>query len=145
MTIAFPFLISMIPVGIALVILLVGLALGRYVVPSLGFIVAGFRILFGAVFGPALFTDKVRVDETHIEQATGFWFHQTRKGFQFDDLRRVRIAVGRDLKGREIEIWVAEYESRPTVHIDPGDLWESHGALIVDYLRSLDIDVVRTR
>lgn len=143
MTITFPFLIALIPVGIALVILLVGVALWRYVAPGPGVIVSGFGILFGILFGPMLFMDRVMVDKTHIEQATGFWFSQTRKGFPFDGLRRVSITTGQDLKGREIEIWVAEYESKPTVEIDPGDLWESHGVSIGDYLRGLGIDVVR--
>jgi hypothetical protein len=143
MTITFPFLISMIPIGIALAILMVGLALWKYVTPGLGFIVSGVGIFFGVLFGPMLFMDRVLVDERRIEQFTGFWFSQTKKGFRFDDLKRVRITTGQDLKGREIELWVAEYESKPPVEIDPGDLWESHGVSIVDYLQGRGIDVVR--
>ena len=143
MAITFPFLISMIPIGIALVILLVGLAIWRYVAPGPGVIVSGFGIFFGILFGPGLFMDRVIVDKTRIEQFTGFWFSQTRKGFPFDGLKRVRITTGQDLKGRVIEIWVAEYASKPNVEIDPGDLWESHGVSIADYLRGLGIDVLR--
>jgi hypothetical protein len=133
----------MIPIGIALAILLVGLALWRYVAPGPGVIVSGFGIFFGVLFGPMLFMDRVLVDETRIEQFTGFWFGQTRKGFRFGDLKRVRITTGQDLKGRDIEIWVAEYESKPPVEIAPGDLWESNGVSIVDYLQGLGIDIVR--
>ena len=143
MTVTFPFLISMIPPGIALVMFLVGLAFWRYVAPGLGVVVSVVGVFFGLLFGPMLFMDRVLVDDTRIEQSTGFWFSQTKKGFHFDDLKRVRITTGRDLKGREIELWVAEYESKPPVEIDPGDLWESHGASIVDHLQALGIDVVR--
>ena len=60
----------------------------------------------------------------------------------------VRKAAGQggeviDLKGRVIEVWVAEYTDGTRVEIDPGDLWEMNGEAIVAHLRRLRIDVVR--
>jgi len=54
MTFAFPFLISMIPIGMALVIFVLGLGLWKYVAPGLGFLVSGIGIFFGVLFGPML-------------------------------------------------------------------------------------------
>ena len=142
MTLTFPVLISLIPAGIATILLALGWYVGRKA-PDLGVIVMFIAALFGVVFGPMLFLDRVVVDETRIEQTTGFWFDPTVKGFDFDDLSRIVITTGRDLKGREIEIWVAEYNRRESVQIDPGDLWATNGSRIVSFLRSNGISVLR--
>ncbi len=143
MTITFPLLISLIPVGISTVLLAVGWYLWRKAT-GLGAIVLSIAVLFGVVFGPMLFLDRVIIDEIRIEQTTGFWFDPTVKGFDFDDLSRIVITTGRDLKGREIEIWVAKYNHRESVQIDPGDLWATNGGRIVSFLRSNGISVLRT-
>ena len=65
------------------------------------------------------------------------------KGFDFDGIDRVTITTGRDLKGRAIEVWIAEYGNRRSVEIDPGDLWESNGEAIARHINALGIEVVR--
>jgi hypothetical protein len=142
--IGFPLYIALIPLAIATAIFLLGLFLLVKVNKLLGLLIGGFGILFGSLFGPMLLMDRVIVDDRHIQQHTGFWFDQTEKGFDFDGIERVTITSGRDMKGREIEIWIAEYSDRPEVRIDPGDLWEANGDAIVAYLNSFGIDVVRS-
>ena len=142
MELGFPLYISLIPVAIAAVALVAGMVLFVKVNKILGLLIGALGILFGALFGPMLLMDRVVVDDRHIRQYTGFWFDQTEKGFDFDGLERVVITTGRDLKGREIEIWIAEYADGPSIEIDPGDLWESNGNAIAAHLKTLRIDVV---
>ena len=145
MEFGFPLYIALIPVAIAAIALLVGVFLHAKVNKFLGHVIGAFGLLFGLVFGPMLLMDRVVVDQQRIQQNTGFWFDQTEKGFGFAGIKRVRITTGRDLKGRPIEVWIAEYTDRPRVQVDPGDLWESNGEAIVEHMRGLGIEVVRER
>lgn len=144
MEFSFPLYISLIPVAIAGIAVLLGVFLFVKVNKLLGHVIGAFGMLFGLAFGPMLLMDRVIVDERHIQQNTGFWFDQTEKGFGFDGIKRVRITTGRDLKGRSIEVWIAEYTNRPSVQIDPGDLWESNGDTIANHLNALGIEIVRS-
>ena len=144
MEFGFPLYISLIPVAIAAVGLLAGSFLFVKVNKVLGVLIGTFAVLFGLMFGPMLLMDRVLVDEHHIQQNTGIWFDQTEKGFSFDGIQRIAITTGNDLKGRVIEVWIAHYGDRPSVKIDPGDLWELNGDAIVSYISALGIDVVRT-
>ena len=141
MTFTFPAMISAIPVAISLGIILLGLFLWRKTGRLLGVAVVAGGALFGVLFGPMLFMDRVVIDDVGIEQTTGFWFAQTRKGFEFEDLESLTISSGRDLRGRPRELWIAEYRSGQTTVVDPGDLWESNGEAIIDHLRTLEIRV----
>ena len=143
MEIGFPLHVALIPFAIAAAALLLGLFLFVRVSKPLGLLIGAIAILFGAFFGPMLLMDRVVVDEQRVRQHTGFWFDQTVKGFDFEDIERVTITTGRDLKDREIEVWIAEYRDRPDVRIDPGDLWESNGEALSGHLRGLGIEVVR--
>ena len=142
MAIGFPLYIALIPVAISVVALLAGVILFAKVSRLLGLLIGTFGLLFGIAFGPMLLMDRVVVDDRHIRQYTGLWFDQTEKGFHFDGLERVTIATGRDLKGRIIEVWIAEYAEGPSIEIDPGDLWEMNGDAIAAHLKTLRIDVV---
>ncbi len=141
MEIGFPLYIALIPVAITASAFLIGLFLFLKVSRILGLLVAAFAMLFGGLFGPMLLMDKVVVDEHQIRQHTGFWFDQTEKGFDFDGIERVTISAGRDLKGRVIEVWIADYAERPSIRIDPGDLWEMNGDTITRHLSTLGIAV----
>ena len=144
MTFAFPLHISLIPVAIAGAILLLGLFLFVKINKILGLLIGAFGILFGLLFGPMLLMDRVVVNQHRIQQNTGFWFDQTEKGFPLDGIQRVIITTGRDMKGREIEIWIAGYADGSDVEIDPGDLWEQNGDPITRHLSTLGIEVVRS-
>lgn len=139
----FPLYISLIPVAIATVAVLIGLFLFARVNKFLGHVISAFGILFALAFGPMLLMDRVIVDDRHIQQSTGLWFDQTVKGFGFDGIEQVIITTGRDLKGRPIEVWIAEYTDRPSVRVDPGDLWESNGETIAQHMNALGIEVIR--
>lgn len=143
MEFGFPLYISLIPAAIAALGLLAGIILFVKVSKIFGLLIGALGILFGTLFGPMLLMDRVVVDSRHIRQYTGFWFDQTEKGFDFDGIEHVIITTGRDLKGREIEIWIAEYIDGPSIEIDPGDLWETNGDAITAHLKTLRIDVVR--
>jgi hypothetical protein len=143
MNFEFPILISLIPVAIGFAILLVGLLVLLKVNSFAGGFVSAFGIIFLVVFGPSLFLDKVQIDSEGIFQSTGLWFSQTQKGFKFSDIDRVLITEGRDMKNRTIEIWVAEYKSGESVTIDPGDLWESNGIEIIEYMKNNGLKIAR--
>ncbi len=144
MEFGFPLYISLIPVAITAAGLLVGLFLFLKVNKIFGLLIGTFAALFGLMFGPMLLMDRVLVDEHHIQQNTGIWFDQTEKGFSFDGIDHIAITTGNDLKGRVIEVWIAHYSDRPSVNIDPGDLWELNGDAIVSYISALGIVVVRS-
>lgn len=144
MEFGFPLYIALIPIAISAAALLLALFLFVRVNKILGMLVGAIGVLFGALFGPMLLMDRVIVDAGLIRQYTGFWFDQTEKGFGFDGLQRVTITTGRDLKGRVIEIWIAEYNDRPRVTVDPGDLWELNGGAIAKHMEALGIEVVRS-
>ena len=144
MEFGFPLYIALIPIAIPAVALLLALFLFVRVNKILGTLIGAMGVLFGALFGPMLLMDRVIVDAGLIRQYTGFWFDQTQKGFGFDGLQRVTITTGRDLKGRVIEIWIAQYNDRPRVTVDPGDLWELNGGAIVKHMEALGIEVVRS-
>lgn len=129
----FPLYISLIPVAVPVAFLLLGL-----------FLCVKVNKIPGLLIGPMLLMDRVIVDDSRIRQYTGFWFDQTEKGFSLDEIEHVTITTGRDLKGRVIEVWIAEYKDRPSETIDPGDLWESNGDAIAKYVSALGIDVVRS-
>ena len=141
MSFEFPLLISLIPVALGCSILLVGILTFLKVNRIFGGVVSLLGIIFLVMFGPMLFMDKVQVDSEGIFQSTGFWFSQTEKGFEFNGLERILITEGHDMKNRVIEIWVAEYRSGESVSIDPGDLWESNGQEIVEYMRKEGLKV----
>ena len=144
MEFGFPLHISLIPVVVPAVILLLGLFLFVKVNKLLGFLIGAFGMLFGLLFGPMLLMDRVIVDDSRIWQYTGFWFDQTEKGFSFDGIERVTITTGRDMKGRIIEVWIAEYKDRPSVTVDPGDLWELNGDAVAKHINALGINLVRS-
>ena len=144
MEFGFPLYLSLIPLAIPAAALLLGLFLFVRVNKILGSLIGAIGVLFGALFGPMLLMDRVIVDDGRIRQYTGFWFDQTEKGFGFDRIERVRITTGRDLKGRAIEIWIADYKDQPSVTIDPGDLWEMNGEAIVKHMDALGMVVVRS-
>ena len=143
MELEYPLHIALIPVAIAAVGVLAGVFLFFKVNRFLGHVVGAFGVLFGLIFGPMLLMDRVVIDDRQIRQSTGWWFDQTHKGFGLDGIKRVIITTDRDLKGRPIQVWIAEYADRQSVQIDPGDLWESNGDTIVQHLNGLGIVVVR--
>ena len=144
MEFGFPLYIALIPIAIPAAALLLALFLFVRVNKILGTLIGAMGVLLGALFGPMLLMDRVIVDAGLIPQYTGFWFDQTEKGFGFDGLQRVTITTGRDLKGRVIEIWIAQYNDRPRVTVDPGDLWELNGGAIAKHMEALGIEVVRS-
>ena len=130
----FPLHISLIPIAIPAAVLLLGLFLFVRVNKLLGSLIGAFGVLFGLLFGPMLLMDRVTVDDRRIHQSTGFWFDQTEKGFSFDGIERVTITTGRDLKGRVIEVWIAEYKDRPSVTVDPGSARDANPELLGNHI-----------
>lgn len=145
MQLAFPFYISLAPFAIAVLALLLGVFLHARVNRFLGQVIGAFGILFGLAFGPTLLMDRVIVDESGIHQNTGLWFGQTKNGFGFDGIKRVRITTGSDREGSPVELWIAEYADRPRVQLEPGRLWLSNGDAIAKRMRDLGIEVLRER
>ena len=143
MIFTFPILISLIPAGVALIIVFSGTILWKWVSRGLGIATIGTGLLFAILFGPMIFMDKVELSDEQIQQSTGFWFNQTVKGFQIYGLNRVLIVIEPDRNNRFKELWITEYTSGKRIKVDPGDLWESNGDEIVEYMTDRGIVVVR--
>ncbi len=116
----FPLYIALIPVAVPVAFLLLGLFLCVKVNKIPGLLIGAFGLFFGLLFGPMLLMDRVIVDDSRIRQYTGFWFDQTEKGFSLDEIERVTITTGRDLKRRVIEVWIAEYQRSAQRNHRPG-------------------------
>jgi hypothetical protein len=142
MTFGFPWYLSIIPALIAGLLLLIATFTWNRI-RSLAVIVGLFGLLIGVLFGPMLFLDRVSVDQQRLMQRTGLWFAPTTKGFELEQVRRIHITSGRDLKGRVIEVWIADLKDGTEQRVDPGDLWERNGLLIAGFLELEGIPVVR--
>jgi hypothetical protein len=142
MTFGFPWYLSIIPALIAGLLLLIA-AFTWNRVRSLAVIVGLFGLLIGVLFGPMLFLDRVSVDQQRLMQKTGLWFAPTTKGFELEQVKRIHITSGRDLKGRVIEVWIADLKDGTEHKVDPGDLWERNGVLIAGFLELEGIPVMR--
>jgi hypothetical protein len=93
---------------------------------------------FGCFCAPTLYRDTVTVGPTRVEQRTGFWWSPTVKGFDYADVRAVRIRrkmAGAPQSPRMSNIWEVEGRDGRVVDIDPGDLWENNTDEIVPLLR----------
>ena len=72
---------------------------------------------------------------------TGFWFYQTHKGFDFEEVASIRVREVRKRRNTEEE-WDLQLRSGGTRTIDPGDLWDYATAEIVAALAARGIPVV---
>ncbi|HWB01585.1 MAG TPA: hypothetical protein VG796_01090 [Verrucomicrobiales bacterium] len=99
----------------------------------------------GGIIAPGLLMDRVVLDDTKLQQTTGFWFSPTIKGFNLAGLKSIRIikvkAMGRN--DHDHDEWIATMKSGRTGQLDPGDLWENNAEDIIDRLKAKGIEVMR--
>lgn len=138
----FPLYLSIIPIIIGFSILLASYFIFRRTKPA-AIIVGLLGIVFLCVFGPMLFMDMVTVDQSGINQVTGFWFDQTHHNLSFDNLSKIVITNENDPKGDSYQVWIVEYKSGDVLKVDPGDLWEMNGDKIAKFAEKHGIRVVR--
>lgn len=138
----FPILNSLILPFISLLICFIGLFVisKKQIIPGGIIIIIG--LIFGIIFGPILFADKVVIDESRIIQKTGFWFSPTLKGFEFKELNEIVITVEKDETDYPALIWYGHYSSGDIKKVDPGDLWDNNTTEIVQYIKKLGINVL---
>lgn len=103
----------------------------------------GVALLAGGLVGPMLAMDRVVLDDTKLEQTTGFWFSPTVKGFKLADAKKVEVVSETDLRGRVQEKWLVTSKTGRVQELDPGDLWEVNGDDILTRLRQKGIDARR--
>jgi hypothetical protein len=106
-----------------------------------GLALFGVGCLFILVIVPGFYRDEVRIDSVGIRQRTGFWFYQTHKGFDFDEVVSIRVREVRKRRNAEEE-WDLQLRSGGTRTIDPSDLWEHATTEIVAALAARGIPVV---
>jgi len=100
----------------------------------------GLAVFFGGLMAPAMWMDRVVLDEEKLEQTTGFWWSPTVKGFRLAEAKFVQIVTRRDIKNRKYEAWVVEMKDGRVEEFDPGDLWERNGKDITDQLGARGIE-----
>jgi hypothetical protein len=102
-------------------------------------------VFAGGIIAPGLVMDRVVLDDTKLEQTTGFWFSQTVKGFRLAEVESIKItimkATGR--KDRDYAVWIARLKNGGTRQVDPGDLWENNSEDIIERLKAKGIEVRR--
>jgi hypothetical protein len=106
-----------------------------------GVVLFGIGCLFALVVVPGLYRDEVRIDSVGIYQRTGFWFHQTHKGFDFADVAAIRVREVRKRRSTEQQ-WDLQLRNGGSRTIDPGDLWDHASTEIVATLAARGIHVV---
>ncbi len=145
-TFTFSLWACLIPIAISLVPLLFGIRSLRRRSRPLGWFLVGSGVVLALVFGPMLFTDRIVIDDRHIEHTTGFWFAPTRKGFVFAETERVRIRTERVADPRSshnVDAWYVYLKTGKTRRLVAGDLWSSHHDEILELLRARGVDVSR--
>jgi len=65
----------------------------------------GYALMFLSPFlliavAPAMYSDRVVVDDRHFEARYGMWFSPTVQDVKFDDLREIRYVGVKDSRGR---------------------------------------------
>ncbi|HWB01589.1 MAG TPA: hypothetical protein VG796_01110 [Verrucomicrobiales bacterium] len=136
--------------GIAIAVVVIAAAAGVFFwwkrsqwLPAV--ILLAIAMFGGGIIAPGLLMDRVVLDDTKLQQTTGFWFSPTIKGFNLAGLKSIRIikvkAMGRN--DRDHDEWIATMKSGRTEQLDPGDLWENNTDDIVDCLKARGIEVTR--
>jgi hypothetical protein len=142
MTFSLPLYFSIIPVVIALVGFTFGGVLWRW--QSLRPVaIATFvgAALFGVLFGPMLFLDRVTIDDDAVSQRTGFWFAPTRHRLEFDEVRHLLVLRTPRASGPTNTKWhVIRRDGTDTV-LDPGDLWDLNEGAILTAFRNHGVPV----
>jgi hypothetical protein len=140
----FPGYVLALPIVAALVLAVLGIVVIRKHWPlRVSLILFGLAVFVGGLMAPAMWMDRVVLDEEKLEQTTGFWWSPTIKGFRLAEARFVQIVTRRDSKGRKYEVWQVQMKDGRVQEIDPGDLWERNGKDITDRLGAEGIEVRR--
>ena len=132
--------------GIAVAVTALSAFLGVYLLRKRKLLILALASLFvsvlaGGIFVPLLALDQVVLDDEKLEQATGFWFAPTSKGFRLADTELITISTARDRHSGLHEVWIVTNKNGEQQVIDPGDLWVMNGADIIARLREKGIEV----
>ncbi|NOT24634.1 MAG: hypothetical protein HOP16_00905 [Acidobacteria bacterium] len=137
MTYSFPAYVPILIACGAAVVALAGIVLFLRIkdwrIPRVLLLVAAFA---GGIFAPSMARDRVVLDDTHLEQTTGFWFLPNITAFELDAVSSVYL-TNRD----DDEVWVVQFKDGSTQEFDPSDLWETNGRDIAMRLRTRGIAV----
>jgi hypothetical protein len=65
-----------------------------------GFVLMVMGPVLLIIAAPAMYSDRVLIDEEHFETRYGFWFSPTVQNIRFDDLQAIRYVAVRARRGR---------------------------------------------
>jgi hypothetical protein len=64
-----------------------------------GFVLMGMAPLLILIVAPAMYSDRVLIDDDHFEARYGFWFNPTVQNVRFDGLREIRYVSVENNRG----------------------------------------------
>jgi len=115
-----PMVIGLGVIGIALSLLMLKVR-EKWALPIMLLIML-IPILLIAVIAPAIYSDKVLIDDEHFEARYGFWFSPTEQKVWFKNLRRIKyVQVKRGESRRYYELQ-CESKTGQTTCVPAGDL-----------------------
>jgi hypothetical protein len=65
-----------------------------------GFVLMGMAPLLLLIVAPAMYSDRVLIDDEHFEARYGFWFNPSVQHLRFDGLREIRYVEVPDNQGK---------------------------------------------
>ncbi len=96
-----------------------------------------------AIFiAPAMFLDKVVVDDHHFEARYGFWFNPTRHDIRFEDLLQIQYVSRTGNRGRKSYEMLCIDQSGQTTVVHAGDLVRSTVPEILDRAKAKGVVVI---
>jgi hypothetical protein len=68
--------------------------------PKWGFVLMGLAPLLLLFVAPAMYSDRVLIDDEHFEARYGFWFNPSEHNLRFQDLREIKYVEVSGNRGR---------------------------------------------
>jgi hypothetical protein len=134
-------LVVAVPAIVALVGVAIALLQRRY--RRDGMILALATVAVAGTIVPGILFDRVTATPTGIWQRTGFWFASNVKGFDYADVRSIRIETRHERKSLPNDIWILTLTKGGTRELDPGDLWSGNDAILIPLVEAQGIPITR--
>lgn len=110
--------------------------------PKLGFGLLVMAPLLLLVIAPAMYRDRVLIDDEHFEASYGFWFNPTVHNLRFDELREVQYVELRGRRGRTNYELRCQSKSGQSSVVHAGDLVRNAVLEILERAKANGVHVV---
>jgi hypothetical protein len=94
----------------------------RRVSQRFGFVLMCMGPFLLILIAPAMYSDRVVVDDQHFEARYGMWFRPSEHSVRFEDLREIGVVGTRDRRGRTKYVLRCTAKNGETQVVQAGDL-----------------------